>query len=106
MKLKIPKTEYKIVNDFIADKFNRYNTQRNYQRHLTNFFRWLQQEPEIYLKQENKDVYKKDIENYLETMIKDNVPPKSRKGSLAAIKTFMIYSPNIFLLFEIKKPCF
>lgn len=82
-----------MVTAFVEKRHKYINTIKTYKRHLNNYFDWLKQPPELYLQQNNN--FKKDIENYYESMYKLNVPPKSRKCALASIKVFMLYNlPN------------
>ena len=81
--------KYILVEDFIK-KYKSINTKKTYKRHLTNFFDWINQPPEKYLKEKNN--FQKDIENYYEKLYLNDVPPKSRKVALASIKVFMIYN--------------
>jgi len=81
--------KYKMVTKFI-DTYKEPNTRRTYERHLSNFFDWVNKQPEDYFKQKND--FQKDIETYFERLYLDNVPPKTRKVSLAAIKVFMLYN--------------
>lgn len=82
--------KYEMITKFTKEKYKAPNTIKTYNKHLTKYFDWVKQKPEQYIKQKRN--FQKDIEKYYEKLYLENVPPKTRKVSLASIKVFMLYN--------------
>jgi len=84
---------YEIITNFIEKKYKAIKTIDSYKRQLIKFFNWQGIEPEKYIKRKAKsEIFQKEIEDYYEMLYKNDVPPKTRKMALSAIKVFLIYN--------------